>query len=277
MKEKINLANKIKERLLVKNYSLNSLNKLPSEIYQKLPNLIKKFLLLYQGKLYTPEIQILNEKTLILKPEGLPALKAEEVLLLILPFSEIRYIFIAKVLSSDEKGYMVTFLDPRCDERLNLNKKVPAFLSLIPQQFIRELLQNPKYQLLRESNATRENYNLLSEIHIYDLILDEKHHVEEKFKKFIQKTLFVGEIIDISKGGMAIKIPGNFNLEDEFKVFYVKFNISSSKVLKFALFSHLRNISHLEGGTSFHLSFLTGLNSDLWNLIKADLEKLNRT
>lgn len=274
MKEKINLASKIKDRVLVKNLSLNSLKKLPPEIFNKLSDLLKNFMLLHEGKLYKPEVRIIDEKTLLLKPEGLPVLNNNEVLLLILPFSEIRYIFIAKVTNIEHNGYTVTFMDPRSEERLPIEQKIPAFLSLIPQQFIRELIQNPAYQLLRESNATVDNYHLLEEIHIYDLILDDNHHVEEKFKKFIQKTLFVGEILDISKGGLAVKIPSKVQLDDEFNVFYVKFTFSQPKILKFALFSHLRNISQLEGGTIFHFSFLTGLNPELWNLIKGDLEKL---
>lgn len=274
MKERINLATKIKERVLVKNLSLNSLKKLPPEIYNKLSNLTQTFMLLHEGKLYKPEVRIIDEKTLLLKPERLPVLNNNEVLLLILPFSEIRYIFIAKVTDIDQNGYIVNFMDPRSEERLSIEQKVPVFLSLIPEQFIRELLQSHEYQLLRESNATSDNYHLLEEIHIYDLILDNNHHVEERFKKFIQKTLFVGEILDISKGGLAVKIPSKVQLDDEFNVFYVKFTFPRPKILKFALFSHLRNISQLEGGTIFHFSFLTGLNPDLWKLIKADLEKL---
>lgn len=231
-------------------------------------------MLLHEGKLYKPEVIIIDEKTLLLKPEGLPALNNNEVLLLILPFSEIRYIFIAKVTDIDQNGYIVNFMDPRSEERLSIEQKVPVFLSLIPEHFIRELLQSHEYQLLRESNATVDNYHLLEEIHIYDLILDDNHNVEEKFKKFIQKTLFVGEILDISKGGLAVKIPSKVQLDDEFNVFYLKFTFPRPKILKFALFSHLRNISQLKGGTVFHFSYLTGLNPGLWNLIRRDLEKL---
>lgn len=274
MKEKINLATKIKERVLVKNLYLNSLKKLPPEIFNKLSDLTKTFLLLHEGKLYKPEVRIIDEKTLLLKTEGLPVLYNNEVLLLILPFSEIRYVFIAKVTDIDQNGYIVHFMDPRSEERLSIEQTVPVFLSLIPQQFIRELIQSPEYQLLRESNATVDNYHLLEEIHIYDLILNDNHHVDEKFKKFIQKTLFVGEILNIANGGLAVKIPSKVQLDDEFNVFYVKFTFSQPKILKFALFSHLRDINQLEGGTIFHFSFLTGLNPDLWKLIKADLEKL---
>lgn len=274
MKEKINLASKIKERVLVKNLSLNSLKKLPPEIFNKLSDLLKNFMLLHEGKLYKPEVRIIDEKTLLLKPEGLPVLNNNEVLLLILPFSEIRYIFIAKVTNIDHNGYTVTFMDPRSEDRLPIEQKIPAFLSLIPQQFIRELIQNPAYQLLRESNATVDNYHLLEEIYVYDLILDTNYHVDEKFKKFIQKTLFVGEILNISKSGLAVKVPSKVQWDDEFNIFYVKFNFSQPKILKFALFSHLRNISHSGENNVFHFSFLTGLNPDLWKLIKVDLEKL---
>lgn len=274
MKEKINLATKIKERVLVKNLSLNSLKKLPHEIFNKLSDLTKTFMLLHEGKLYKPDIKIIDEKTLLLKPEGLPTFNNHEVLLLIVPFSEVRYIFIAKVTDLDQNGYKVTIMDPRSEERLSIEQKVPVFLSLIPHQFIRELIQSPEYHLLRESNVTVDNYPLLEKIHVYDLILNDNHHVEERFKKFIQKTLFVGEIINISRSGLAIKIPSKVYLDDEFNIFYVKFTFSQPKMIQFALLSHLRDINPLDVGTIFHISFLTGLNVDLWKLIKADLEKL---
>jgi hypothetical protein len=79
MKEKINLSAKLKERVLIKNLSLMSLDKLPSDIYKNLPNLIKNFLLLYGGNLFKTKLDVLSDRTLFIhKTPDLPNLKKGE-------------------------------------------------------------------------------------------------------------------------------------------------------------------------------------------------------
>ncbi|BAU22802.1 hypothetical protein THC_0406 [Caldimicrobium thiodismutans] len=270
MKEKINLSAKLKERVLVKNLSLMSLDKLPSDIYKNLPNLIKNFLLLYGGNLFKTKLDVLSDRTLFIhKTPDLPNLKKGEILLLILPFSQIRYVFQVKVGEVNETGYNIEILDPRKYERIFVKNKVHVFFSYIPPQYVQSFIQNPEYQLLRESNFTLEAFPTLEEIHLYDLVLNANHNIDENFKKLIQKTFITGELIDFSKGGFSAKIPTQIHLSDDFGVFYVKYNLQfSDKIFKFALFVHLRDLDYKDGFTFFHMAYLTELREDFWKALR---------
>jgi hypothetical protein len=67
MKEKIDISLKIKERVLFRNLSLFSLDKLPGEIYKNLSQLKRNFLLLYDQKIYKPEIDILSPRKILIQ------------------------------------------------------------------------------------------------------------------------------------------------------------------------------------------------------------------
>jgi hypothetical protein len=270
MKEKISLATKLKERVLIKNFPLMSLNKLPSEIYKNLSVFVKNFLILYQGNLLKPQLEVISDTSLFIHKEpNLPDFKDGEILLLVLPFSQTRYVFQVKVVESQETGWKVEIVDPRTDERIPIKKKIPIFFSYINPQYVQSLIQDPEYQLLRESNFSVDTLPDLEEVHLYDLILNANHNIDENFKKLIQKTFLVGELVNISRGGLSAKTPGQLNISDDFGVFYVKFNLPlSNRIFKFALFSHLRNIVNREGFTVFHLSYITSLREEFWRVLK---------
>lgn len=270
MKEKINIAAKIKERVLVKNFSLMSLDKLPSDIYKNLPTFLNNFLLLYGNNFYKPKLEIISDKTLLLpKEQELPDLKKGEAFLLILPFPQVRYVFQVKVVEANELGYTIEILDPRTDERIFIKNKVPIFFSYITPQYVQALVQNPEYQLLRETNFTLESFSTLEEIHFYDLVLNANHNIDENFKKLIQKTFLVGEIVNLSKGGLSAKSQTQVNIVDDFGIFYIKFNLQISKqIFKFALFAHLRKLDFRDGFTFFHMAYLRELTEEFWNQLK---------
>lgn len=276
MKEKIDIALKIKERVLVRNFSLFSLDKLPPDIYKNLNNLKKNFLLLYAQKFYKPEIDILSpRKILIKKSSEIPSFQIGELGILILPFSNVRYVFQLKITEENEEGFIGDIIDPRYDERIPVKIHVPVFFSFITPKYVQNLLNNPGFQLLRETNFSQDSYQTLNEIHIYDLIIDENHNIDEEFKKLIQKTFLVGELVDISMGGLSAKAMGQVNISDEFGVFYLKCNITlPNKVLKLALFAHLRDLSFRENFTYFHFSYLSSLKRELWGVLRGDLLKL---
>ncbi|MFN4132398.1 MAG: hypothetical protein ACK4GE_04900, partial [Caldimicrobium sp.] len=245
MKEKFILASKLKERILIKNFSLNSFKKLPWEIYQKLPQLLNNFLLLYGNEIYKPEVKILSDSRMVIKRgEKLPPFSVGEILLLILPFSDKRFIFQSKVIEEKEEGYDLEILDPRTYERININKQIPVFLYFISPKYVQELIQKEEYQLFRESNFSLEDSSLLEEIHLYDLVLNANHNIDETFKKLIKRPLLVSNLVNISRAGLATQAFGQINLEDEFNLFYLNFTIPySNKNIKLGLFSHLRNLS----------------------------------
>ncbi len=278
MKERIDIALKIKERVLVRNISLYSLELLPSEIKEKLESFQQKFLLLYAQKIYKPEIEILDKKKVFIKKTSdIPEFQRGDICLLILPFNNLRYVFQVKIVEENEKGYLGEFVDPRYDERILVKKPTPVFFSFIPPQFVQNLISNPSFQLLRESNFSLESYPDLKEIHVYDFIIDENHSISEEFKKLIQKTFVVGELVDLSSGGLCARTRGHINITDDFGVFYLKFNLDlSSKLIKFGLFTHLRNTTFKEDFTYFHLAFLVSLKKEFWNTIKGDLLELAR-
>jgi len=218
----------------------------------------------------------LNSKELLIKKEGtLPTFQKGELALLILPFSKVRYIFEAKIKEEREDGYLAEILDPRNDERISIKGHIPVFFSYTPEKYVQKLLHKAEYYLLRETNFTIEAYSTLNEVYLYDLIITSTHTIDEEFKKLIQKTFLVGELVDLSKGGLCVRAQGEINISDEFGVFYLKFNLStSSKTLKFALFAHLRNVSFREGYTYFHFAHLVEFRKEFWDLIKEDLVKL---
>ncbi len=270
MREKINLASKIKERVLISNNSLISLDKLPSEIYQNLLHFSKNFLLLYKQNIYKPHLEIVSDKEILLfKKESIPDFKVSEVLLLILPFPNVRYIFQCKVKEVNERGYLVEILDPREDERISLSERRPLFISHIPFNYVQKILQDPGYQLLRETNFSLEDLDNLEEAHIYDLILNSSHNIDETFKKLIQKTLLVGEVINLAKGGIAGRFSGTLRFTDEFNIFYLKFElIIKEKVFKFGILSHLKGETVQDGTTSLSFIFIRGLKKEFWDILK---------
>lgn len=277
MKEKINLSIKIKERVLFKNISLHSLEKLPPKIYGNLSDFIHNFLIIYGSNVHRPEIKIIDAKSILMtKNESLPDFKLGELILVILPLGDTRYVFICKVSERLDNGYVLQILDPRTGERFEIKTKVPVFISFIPETYIRDILQNHEYTLLKEINASEDNYPSLSEVHFYDLVLNSNHNIDDRFKKLIQKTFLVGELINISRGGIGVKVPSYPGIQDEYQIFYLKFNlITSSRVIKMALFSHLRNATRVENGVMLHFAFLSELRETLWNLLRNDIEKLN--
>lgn len=274
MKEKISLSIKLKERVLSKNIALNSLNRLPKEVYQKLPYLLNNFLLLYNLNIYKPEMKILSDKTLFLKKtEALPNFSEAEILLLILPLSDIRYILQTKVLEVRDEGYLLEIQDPRTEERILIKGSQAAFLYFIPPQYIQVLIQNPDYHLLRETNfIPRDNDSSseqLEEIHMYDLILDATHRIDETFRKLLHKTFLVGRVIDLSKGGACVETSGRIKLDSQINLFYLSFSLPLlQRECKLGLFSQLKDISYREEKTRFHLAFLVELHKNFWEFIK---------
>ncbi len=274
MKEKISLALKLKERILIKNFSLNSLKRLPPEIYKRLPQLLNNFLLLYKAQTYKPELQILSDSKFQVKKTGnLPSFRAGEILILILPFPDKRFIFQTQIVEENESGYILEILDPRAEERVPIKENMPVFFYLFSNQYIQELIQKPEYQLFRESNFSEENFDTLEELHLHDLILNENHNIDENFKKLIRRPLFVGNVVDISRAGICASTSGHIKFDDPFNLFYLNFNLPlQNKIIKFGLFCHLRDTSYASEKTFFHFSFLVSMREDFWKIIKEHLK-----
>lgn len=271
MKEKISFALKLKERVLFKNLSLKSFELLPEGIYKNLSHYLKNFLLLYKANIYKPELQILTDSSALLKKsEKLPPFKIGELLLLILPFPDKKFIFQCKVIEYKEEGFLLKILDPRAEERIKFKGEIPIFLYFIPPAYIQQLLQNEELQLLRESNFSEETFKDLPEIHIYDLVLNERHSIDDSFKKLLKNSLLIGSLVDISRSGICLSHTGQIKIEDPFKVFYINVTLSKSdKQIKLGLFCHLRDLSYREGKTFFHFTFLISLREEIWKVLKS--------
>lgn len=273
MKEKIDLASKIKERVLVKNLSLYSFEKLPPEVFNNLDKLKRNFLVLYAQQFYKSEIEILSPKKILIKKNiESPQFQLYDLCLLILPYSNVRYIFKIKIVEENEEGFLGEIIDPRAEDRIPVKIQIPVFFSFIPSKFVNNLLHNPGYQLLRESNFLPDTYPALKEIHVYDLVIDKNNHIDEEFKKLIQKTFLVGELVNLSSGGLCARTKGQINITDDFGVFYLKFNLDfSSKFIKLALFTFLKDVFYKEGFTYFNFAFLLSLRREFWETVKGDL------
>jgi len=275
MIEKLSFSLKLRERLSGKNLSLNSFSKLPANILDLLKSGKLKPLLVYQKNIYPVQILILDDHTFSLTKEGLPSLQPFEVLLLVIPQGDVRYIFQARLSKEEGQNYIVSILDPRSEPRLSIPKPIPSFLSFIPPAYVNKLLQNEHYYLMREVNFSSEvDFISKKEIYIYDLVLDEKSMVDEEFKKHVQRVFLTGILKDLSRSGACVTTKGRINIAEDTLVFYLRFEVpTKERLMKFALFSLLRDVTYQEDNTTLHFNFLTSLKPEAWALIEKELKE----
>jgi hypothetical protein len=274
MTEKLSFSLKLRERLSGRNLSLNSFSKLPANILDLLKSGRLKPLLVYQKNIYPVQILILDNHTFSLNKEGLPSLQPFEVFLLVIPQGDVRYIFQARLSKEEGQNYIVSILDPRSEPRLPIIKSVPAFISFIPSTYVNKLLQNEHYYLMREVNFSSEvDFISKKEIYIYDLVLDEKSMVDEEFKKHVQRVFLTGILKDLSRSGACVTTKGRINIAEDTLVFYLRFEVpTKERLIKFALFSLLRDVTYQEDNTTLHFNFLTNLKPEAWALIEKELK-----
>jgi hypothetical protein len=275
MIEKLSFSLKLRERLSGKNLSLNSFSKLPANILDLLKSGKLKPLLVYQKNIYPVQILILDDHTFSLNKEGLPSLQPFEVLLLVIPQGDVRYIFQARLSKEEGQNYIVSILDPRSELRIPIIKSVPAFISFIPSTYVNKLLQNEHYYLMREVNfSTEVDFISKNEVYIYDLVLDEKSMVDEEFKKHVQRVFLTGILKDLSRSGACVTTKGRINIAEDTLVFYLRFEVpTKERLMKFALFSLLRDVTYQEDNTTLHFNFLTSLKPEAWALIEKELKE----
>jgi hypothetical protein len=275
MIEKLSFSLKLRERLSGKNLSLNSFSKLPTNILDLLKSGKLKPLLVYQKNIYPVQVLILDDHTFSLNKEGLPSLQPFEVLLLVIPQGDVRYIFQARLSKEEGQNYIVSILDPRSEPRLSIPKPIPSFLSFIPPAYVNKLLQNEHYYLMREVNfATEVDFISKNEVYIYDLVLDEKSMVDEEFKKHVQRVFLTGILKDLSRSGACVTTKGRINIAEDTLVFYLRFEVpTKERLMKFALFSLLRDVTYQEDNTTLHFNFLTNLKPEAWALIEKELKE----
>jgi len=274
MTEKLSFSFKLRERLSGRNLSLNSFSKLPTNILDLLKSGKLKPLLVYQRNIYPVQILILDDHTFSLNKEGLPSLQPFEVFLLVVPQGDVRYIFQARLSKEEGQNYIVSILDPRSEPRLSIPKPIPSFLSFIPPAYVNKLLQNEHYYLMREINfSTEVDFMSKKEIYIYDFVLDEKSMVDEEFKKHVQRVFLTGILKDISRSGACVMTKGRINLTEDSLIFYLRFEVpTKERLMKFALFSFLRDVTYQEDNTTLHFNFLTSLKPEAWALIEQELK-----
>ena len=274
MTEKLSFSLKLRERLSGRNLSLNSFSKLPANTLDLLKSGKLKPLLVYQKNIYPVQILILDDHTFSLNKEGLPSLQPFEVFLLVIPQGDVRYIFQARLSKEEGQNYIVSILDPRIELRIPIIKSVPAFISFIPSTYLNKLLQNEHYYLMREINFSSEvDFISKKEIYIYDLVLDEKSMVDEEFKKHVQRVFLTGILKDLSRSGACVTTKGRISLTEDTLIFYLRFEVpTKERLMKFALFSLLRNVTYQEDNTSLHFNFLTSLKPEAWALIEKELK-----
>lgn len=274
MTEKLSFSLKLRERLSGRNLSLNSFSKLPANILGLLKSGGLKPLLVYQKNIYPVQILILDDHTFSLNKEGLPRLQPFELFLLVVPQGDVRYIFQARLSKEEGQNYIVSILDPRIELRIPIIKSVPAFISFIPSTYVNKLLQNEHYYLMREINFSSEvDFISKNEVYIYDLVLDEKSMLDEEFKKHVQRVFLTGILKDLSRSGACVTTKGRINIAEDTLIFYLRFEVpTKERLMKFALFSLLRDISYHEDNTNLHFNFLTSLKPEAWGLIEKELK-----
>jgi len=274
MTEKLSFALKLREQLSSRNPSLNSFSKLPKPTLDLVKSGELKPLLIYEKNIYPVQILILDDHTFSLKKEGLPKLQPFEVFLLVVPQGDVRYIFQARLSKEEGQNYIVSILDPRSEPRLSMPKPIPSFLSFMPPAYVNKLLQNEYYYLMRETNFSSEvDFISKKEVYVYDLVLDERSRIDEEFKKHVQRIFLTGILKDLSRSGACVTTKGRINIAEETLVFYLRFEVpTKERLLKFALFSLLRDVSYHEDNTNLHFYYLTSLKPETWALIEKELK-----
>ena len=275
MTEKLSFALKLRERLSGRNLSLNSFSKLPKPTLDLLKSGGLKPLLIYEKNIYPVQILILDDHTFSIKKEGLPKLQPFEVFLLVVPQGDVRYIFQARLSKEEGQNYIVSILDPRSEPRLSMPKPIPSFLSFMPPAYVNKLLQNEYYYLMRETNFSSEvDFISKKEVYVYDLVLDERSRIDEEFKKHVQRVFLTGILKDLSRSGACVTTKGRINIAEDTLVFYLRFEVpTKERLLKFALFSLLKDVSYHEDNTSLHFNYLTSLKPETWALIEKELKE----
>ena len=199
MIDKVHFLNKLKISVLNKNILLGSLNYLPSSLKKDLEKTFKQALIFYRQNFLKGTLKAFNAKELFLsKTSKMPEFLKGELLLIIIPHNETRYVFQTLIEECTPEGYRLRILDPRHEKKLTFKTVIPVFLSFIPHDLFLNFLQKD-YYLIRESNFSLDDTTSISDsLHFYDLIFDEKNKVEEKFKKAIHEYQVKGELINIS-------------------------------------------------------------------------------
>ncbi len=277
MLDKIDLITRLKKTLQTKNIALSALNFLPKETQKNLEDLLKRALIFYNRNLIKADLEVISHREVLLKniPEDLK-LKKGELVIIILPEQDKKYVFQTLVEEIFPQGYKVKILDPRYEKRIKIREEVPVFLSFISPRLLFNLLNlNKDYYLLRESNMVFDEEHEEKEYYFFDLIFDERNMLDQEFKSVIRKTHINGTLIDISSNGMCVKTEGIIHSPEDLTLIYARFEFESKgKLLKFGLLGHLRNFRHEQGFTYIHLSFLMGFKPDVWEKIKPFFKEL---
>jgi hypothetical protein len=273
--DKIDLTNKIKTSVLRRNVQLASFKYLPTPLKKDLERTLKNAIIFYKQDIIKGSIKVINEKEIFLyKEKNLPEIKEGELILIILPYNEVKYIFQTSVEEISSDGYKLKILSPRHDKRLVLKTPVPAFISYIPHNLFLNFLQK-NYYLVRNTNFSMEKVSELKDLQFYDLIFDERNQLDEEFKKAVNKNHVQGEIIDISSGGLCTKVASIIQIPENTHLLYTKFEITSKNgSIKSGLLCHLRK-DRVEGKETFlHMSFLLTFKPEIWQKLEEIISPL---
>jgi hypothetical protein len=273
--EKISLSNKIKTSILIRNIQLGSLNYLPESLKVDLNKALKEAIIFHKQNLLKGTLKAINEKEIFLEKEpGIPELSEGDLVIIIIPQSNIRYVFQTLVKGKLPDGYKLEILNLRHDKRLILKTIVPAFVTYLKPNLFINFIEN-EYYLIRNSNFSLENAPQLKELQFYDLIFNEKNQIDEEFKRAINTYQIQGEIVDISNGGLCVKSPVMVQIPENIHLVYTKFEIIvEDKSIKSGLLCHLRN-TRFEGTNTFlHMAFLIPFKPEVWKNIEEILKPL---
>ena len=181
--EKISLTNKIKTSILTRNIQLGSLNYLPASLKVDLNKTLKGALIFHKQNLLKGNLKVLNKGEIFIDKEpGIPEFSEGDLVIIILPQPNIRYVFQTVVKEKLPDGYKLGILNPRYDKRLILKTVVPAFVTYLKPNLFISFIEN-EYYLIRNSNFSLEDASQLKELQFYDLIFNEKNQIDEEFKK----------------------------------------------------------------------------------------------
>lgn len=274
MIDKIKLLEKLKTSVFQKNYSLGSIEYLPSYIKKNLESFLKKAILLYdQQPLSYRKIEPVSSQSFLIYFSEPKEFEKNKVLLIIIPHENKRYIFQTLIKNVFTEGIEVEIILPRYEERIKIPGSIVAFLSLIPQNFFLNFID---HYLIRESNFSldlkdKEDLSQMKEIYFFDLVIDQNNTVDEMFKSLIRKNNLAGNLDNISSGGACVKIPGAFLLSEELEnnMIYLKTEIPLKEItLKLGILADLRNLRNENFVTYFHLRFLMSFKPEVWEYLK---------
>ncbi|OAQ21786.1 hypothetical protein [Thermosulfurimonas dismutans] len=272
MPEKIRLPSYLRQTLYKRNLQINSFDKLPRPIRAEVLFKKKEILAFHQGKPFKALVEEGAGKELkIAFSEDKPTIKPNENLVLVVATPKERYVLQGKVEEVvDDHKVKLAITNPRMEERLEIPREEAVFISFLPISLF-EALFSERYFLLRDTNISKETFEIVNKGYVYDLIIDQNENVVDEFSEILKTSGLVTFLKDISRGGACVFAKKVLSFDWHVLPIYLRgsINVSDEKGFTLGLVGMTRQIRVEGSQTFFHIMWARPLPEEVFAFIKA--------